>query len=257
MPRPVQLFVLDTGRIECDDFTIFSPSASPNQRQEMSVRSYVVVHPDGVLLWDTGIADEIADEPGGRQIADAIRFHVPRTLRSQLAALGVAHADVDVLAFSHLHIDHVGNLDLFPQATVVMQRAEYDAAHGPDAEALTYLPDTYAALDHDRVQTISGEYDVFGDGTAVTIPLPGHTPGHQGLLVMLPQTGPVLLAGDIAYAAPDYAAEQARATNVDPAASVEAIRKAKALERDLGATVWLHHDTEDQQAVPLAPEHHG
>jgi 3-oxoacyl-[acyl-carrier protein] reductase len=52
-------------------------------------------------------------------------------------------------------------------------------------------------------------------------------------------------------------AEQARASNVDPAASVGAIRKAKALERDLGATVWLHHDAEDQQAVPLAPEHHG
>src|SRR4030088_3496062 len=184
--RPdVRLYVLDTGLIECADYAIFSPNVGPRVRQDMTVRSYLVVHPGGVLLWDTGIADAIAELADGERIIETIVFKVPRTLRSQLEEIDVDPSGVDYLALSHLHIDHVGNVDLFPRATVLMQQAEFEAGFGPDAEKFTLIPQTYAALDRDRIETVVGDHDVFGDGSVVLKSLPGHTPGHQGLLVDL------------------------------------------------------------------------
>jgi glyoxylase-like metal-dependent hydrolase (beta-lactamase superfamily II) len=252
--RPdVRLYVLDTGLIECADFAIFSPNAGPGVHQDMSVRSYLVVHPQGVLLWDTGIADATAELADGQRIIDSIVFKVPKTLRSQLSEIGVDPSSVDYLGLSHLHIDHVGNVELFPDATVLMQQAEYDAGYGPDAQKLTLIPETYAALERDRIQTVVGDHDVFGDGTVVLRSLPGHTPGHQGLLVDLRDSGPILLATDIAYSAQDYADAAIRASNVDLEQSRRSIETAKRIERELGATVWLHHDLEAQRDVRNAP----
>jgi glyoxylase-like metal-dependent hydrolase (beta-lactamase superfamily II) len=253
MTAELRLYVLDTGLIESSDFSMWSPSVGPGVERAMTVRSYLVVHPEGTLIWDTGIADEMARLPDGRRIADTIVFKVPRTLRSQLDALGVDPRTVGHLGLSHLHVDHVGNLELFPDATVLLHEAEYAAGFSPDAEALTLIPETYAALDRGRVRTVADGHDLFGDGSVVTVPLVGHTPGHQGLLVELPDTGPVLLAGDIAYSAADYAQSAVREGNVDIEASRRSIERAKTLERERGATVWLHHDLEGQRHVRTAP----
>jgi N-acyl homoserine lactone hydrolase len=252
----VRLYALDAGLIESSDFSMWSPNAGPGVERAMTVRSYLVVHPKGTLIWDTGIADEIAGVPDGRRIADTIVFKVSRTLRSQLDALGVDPCAVDYLGLSHLHVDHVGNLELFPSSTVLLHENECAAGFGPNAEAFTLIPETYAALDRDRVRAVSGDHDVFGDGIVVLVPLLGHTPGHQGLLVELRDTGPVLLAGDIAYSAADYAQSAVRAANVDVEASRRAIERAKALERERGATVWLHHDLEGQRDVRTAPSYY-
>src|SRR4051794_37721585 len=254
----MRAYVLDTGLIDCADYAMFSPSAGPGTYREMSVRSYLVVHPEGTLLWDTGIDDAIAELADGRRIADPITFRVPRTLQSQLAEIGVAHGDVDYLGLSHLHVDHVGNVGLFPEGTVLLQRAEYEAGYGPNPEQLIepLAPDTYAALNRDRIQTVDGDHDLFGDGTVVLTALPGHTPGHQGLLVQLPDSGPILLAGDIVYSSRDYAEEAVRHANVDLPASRPSIATAKRIEREFGARVWLHHDSDAQGAVQTAPRHY-
>src|SRR4051795_12094385 len=251
----MRAYVLDTGLIECSDYAMFSPNAGPGTYREMSVRSCLVVHPEGTLLWDTGIDDAIATLAEGRRIVDPIVFRVPRTLQSQLAEIGVAPGEVDYLGLSHLHVDHVGNVGLFGEATVLLQRAEYEAGYGPNPEQLieALAPDTYAALNRDRIQTVDGDHDLFGDGTVVLKALPGHTPGHQGLLVQLPDGGPILLAGDIAYSAQDYADGAVRQANVDLAASRRSIATAKRIERELGATVWLHHDSDAQSARRAAP----
>ncbi|HZO97134.1 MAG TPA: N-acyl homoserine lactonase family protein [Gaiellaceae bacterium] len=249
----VRLHVLDTGLIESSDFALWSPNAAPGERRAMSVRSYLIVHPRGIVLWDTGIDDAIAELADGRRVADSIVFRVPRTLRGQLAAVGVAPEDVDYLGLSHLHVDHVGNAALFPAATVLLQRAEHDAGFGPHPERFTLDPEWYAALDRDRIETVEGDHDLFGDGALVLRALPGHTPGHQGLLVRLRESGPILLAGDIAYTARDYAEAAVRRGNVDREESRRSIETARRIERELGATVWLHHDLEAQRAVRTAP----
>jgi N-acyl homoserine lactone hydrolase len=252
---PLRLYVLDTGRIDCADYAMFSPNAGPSQRQLMSVCSYLIVHPDGILLWDTGIDDTIASEADGRLVAPAIRFTVPRTLSHQLEEIGVLPDAIDIVAFSHLHIDHVGNAGLFDRARIVMQRQELDAAYGPDAEQLTYTPEAYAAIDRSAIEVVDGEHDVFGDGAVTMLPLPGHTPGHQGLRLVLEQSGPILLAGDVAYSRHDYQQGRPRTHDVDPEQTRASIAAAKALERE-GTTVWLHHDLDVQRAIPHAPAHH-
>lgn len=255
-PPNVRLYVLDTGLIECADYAIFSPTAAPGVHQDMSVRSYLVVHPQGTLLWDTGIADATADLPDGQQIIDSIVFKVPGTLRSQLAESGVDPRSVDYLGLSHLHIDHVGNVDLFPDAIVLLQQAEYNAGYGHNPEELTLIPETDAALDRDRIRTVAGDHDVFGDATLVLRSLPGHTPGHQGLFVELRDSGPILLATDIAYSAQDYADAAVRTSNVDLDRSRSSIETAKRIEREHGATVWLHHDLEAQRNIRTAPAYY-
>jgi N-acyl homoserine lactone hydrolase len=258
MTDQLRLYVLDAGLIECADYAMFSPGAAPGTYQEMTVRSYLVVHPEGTLLWDTGIDDKIARFASGQRLVDPIVFRVPRTLASQLDEIGVTPSEVDYLGLSHLHVDHVGNVGLFPEATVLLQRAEYEAGYGPNAKQLieALAPDTYAALKRDRIQPVDGDRDLFGDGGVVLTALPGHTPGHQGLLVHLRNAGPVLLAGDIAYSAQDYADEAVREGNVDLEQSRRSIASAKELERTLGATVWLHHDLQAQRAVHTAPTHY-
>lgn len=253
MQPPIRVYVLETGLISSTDLSVWSPSVPRGTHGELSVRSYLVVHPEGQLLWDTGIADEIGANPAGEPVAETVVFHVPRTLRGQLEAIGRDPGEIDLIGLSHMHIDHVGNLHQFPAAKVVTQRDEREAAYGPDAEQLTYIPDAYAALDRRRIETVVGEHDVFADGSVVMTPLPGHTPGHQGLLVALPKMGPVLLAGDIAYSAEDYANSTVRHGNVDIDASRRSIEVAKALERERGTTVWLHHDVDAQRDVRTAP----
>jgi N-acyl homoserine lactone hydrolase len=252
----VRLYVLETGLIECADFAIFSPNAHPGSRQDMPVRSYLIVHPQGTLLWDTGIEDAIGDAPEGRPIMHSIVFKVPRTLRAQLEEIRLDPGAVDYLALSHLHIDHVGNVALFDDATVLLQQAEHDAGYGPNAEELTLIPESYAALNRDRIQTVVGDHDVFGDGAVVLTSLPGHTPGHQGLLVHLRDSGPILLATDVAYTARDYAEAAVRTANVDLDQSRRSIERAKRIEREHGATVWLHHDPEVQRKIRTAPDYY-
>jgi N-acyl homoserine lactone hydrolase len=209
--------------------------------------------PQGTLVWDTGIDDAIAGEPNGRRIMERIVFKVPKTMLSQLDEIGIDPGKVDYLGLSHLHIDHVGNLDLLPNATVLLQEAEYAAGFGPNPEELTLMPESYAALNGENVRTVEGDHDVFGDGTVVLTPLPGHTPGHQGLLLRLRDTGPILLAGDVSYSAKDYADGAVRTSNVDLAQSARSIEAAKRLERDVGAAVWLHHDRDAQRDIFCAP----
>jgi glyoxylase-like metal-dependent hydrolase (beta-lactamase superfamily II) len=252
----VRLYVLETGLIECADYAIFSPNAGPGVHQDMSVRSYLIVHPQGTLLWDTGIADAIAELPDGQPIIDSIVFKVPKPLRGQLSEIGIDPRNVDYLGLSHLHIDHVGNVDLFPDATVLLQKDEFDAGYGPNPEELTLIPETYAALDRDRIRTVDGDHDVFGDATVVLRSLPGHTPGHQGLLVDLRDSGPILIATDIAYSAQDYADTAVRTSNVDLEQSRRSIETAKRIEREHGATVSLHHDLEGQRDVRTAPAYY-
>jgi glyoxylase-like metal-dependent hydrolase (beta-lactamase superfamily II) len=252
----MRLYVLDTGLIESSDMSMWSPNAATGSYGELSVRSYLIVHPRGTILWDTGIDDDIAAAADGRRIAPTIVFRVQRTLRSQLDEIGIAPGDIDYLGLSHLHVDHVGNSELFSRATVLLQRAERDAGFGPDPQRFTLDPAAYAALDQERIETVDGDHDVFGDGRVVTKSLPGHTPGHQGLLVVLPKTGPVLLAGDIAYSERDYVESAARLGNVDLEASRQSIEHAKTIERELGASVWLHHDIEAQRAIHTSPFAH-
>lgn len=256
MTPPVTLHVLDAGIIECGDFALFSPDLESGVARTMTCRSYLVEHPDGLLVWDTGLPDAYADEPEGVAMGEVFRFYMRRTLEEQLDALGVPPSRVDVLALSHLHIDHVGNLGLFADAEVIVQRAERDAAWGPDPAAHQYFPETFAALDPEALKVVDGDHDVFGDGTVVLKAWPGHSPGHQGLSVTLPDAGVVVLGADLAHTVPNFEREIVSSLNSDHDQSIASIREAKAYVTETGASLWLNHDVAQQDGIALTPARH-
>ena len=127
----------------------------------------------------------MAEKPVTTPIGTATRA---KTLAAQLAEIGVKPSDVRFVAVSHTHGDHVGNVDMFPDATLLIQKAELDWAFAPGK------PPPFKAAR--PIRKLEGDLDVFGDGSVTVISTPGHTPGHQSLLVHLSKTGWVVLSGD-------------------------------------------------------------
>jgi N-acyl homoserine lactone hydrolase len=170
-----RMYVLYCGDIALTDMGRFSPGYSGPGA--LSSTCYLFKHTQGWLLWDTGLGDAIASMPEGQK-SNAGVWHVKKTLTAQLAEIGVKPSDIRYLALSHSHGDHVGNVNLFPQATLVVQKAEYD---WPDPSGTPRFPKDMKAT------KAEGDHDLFGDGSVLLISTPGHSPGHQCLLSSCPR----------------------------------------------------------------------
>lgn len=163
---------------------------------------YVIEHPDGVALFDTGFSTTL-HEPGDAYM-QALRaqgldvtFGPEDTARSHLERLEIDPARVRYVVLSHLHFDHSGGLHQIPNAKLVVQRREWEAGSDDDIAARYFLPRRYFSLGHE-VELVDGEHDLFGDGSVTCIPSYGHTPGHQSLRVRSAQ-GDHILVGDACY----------------------------------------------------------
>ena len=145
-----RLYVLNCGESETKDLSAWSPGFNEGKAFEFSDSCYLIRHAKGWLLWESGVSDAIAAMPDGLTVGNGmLTLHVRKTLRSQLHELGVAPSDIAYLGFSHFHGDHVGNANLFTSAKLYIQKAEYDAAFGPDAAKSGFNPAFYSKLkDH-------------------------------------------------------------------------------------------------------------
>jgi glyoxylase-like metal-dependent hydrolase (beta-lactamase superfamily II) len=219
---------------------------------------YLVVHPRGTMMWDTG---EIPDADFKGNPTKAGAFAITRPLLPQLAALGYTPADITYLALSHYHGDHVANANAFAGSTWIVQDVERTAmfakqdgkAKGSNAPNTAY----FGKLENSKTTLLHSEdHDVFGDGTVVIKFTPGHTPGHQSLFLKFAKTGPVVLSGDL-YHYPeerslgivpgfDFNAEQTRKSRAD----LEAFMKKS------GAVLWIQHGTADNAKLKKAPEYY-
>lgn len=245
--------ILDGGLARVEDGSIYSPGVNVGVPLTLSCNAYLIRHREKWLIWDTGTPDEVNTEPGGKIIAHGIRGIVVRTLSSQLESIGVEPGKVNTIVFSHAHYDHVGNSRLFRKARWVVQRAEYDAMFGPHPEKYGYLPELYAAMKDNDVEIVEGDHDLFGDGAVRLIFTPGHTLGHCSLLVRLPETGPVLLSGDVAHNHSNLSHLRIPSFNADKKATVASMQKVRELLQHEDARIWLNHDTEQNATLPHAP----
>jgi N-acyl homoserine lactone hydrolase len=204
-------------------------------------------HAQGWLLWDTGVADAIAAMPAGQAPQDPRMTHWrrPKTLAGELEAIGVKPADIKYVAVSHTHPDHIGNVALFPQAMLLVQKAEY--------EWPTPFGTGRFKPEH-PVTKLEGDHDVFGDGSVTILATPGHTPGHQSLLVRLKEKGPVILSGDFVHFRENYDNNGVPGFNFDRAQSLASIERIKQIEKNLKATVIIQHDPRDIVKLPKFPE---
>lgn len=206
-----RMSVLDVGPLVLDKSLI---TTFAQGKVEIPTTVAVFEHADhGVILWDTGIPEAIADPdrknvywpPGVADMFGAQGFGQEHTLRFQLERLGIGLDDVKYVIYSHLHLDHTGGIELFPKATHVVQRREMAYAFCPDPwTKAMYVQNDLQHLQKFNVLPLEGDTDLFGDGTFKLITTPGHAPGHQCLLVDLSNHGRILLGGDVAHQRDQY-----------------------------------------------------
>jgi len=198
----VRLYVLDCGTIISHEPERFGLSRQDVPDPDFSDPCFLVVHPKGMLLFDTGLTDAQVGRPIYENKLGYEGQLKIGTLKGELANIGVTAPMITYLAISHSHWDHVGNANDYAGSTWLARKAEYDVMFGPNANPTARK--WYAALAQSKIQYIDGDYDVFGDGKVVLLSTPGHTPGHQSLYVKLARTGGVVVSGDLFH----YTAER-------------------------------------------------
>lgn len=241
-----RLYVLNCGEGVAGDISRWSPGVNVGKSMDFADSCYLIKHSQGWLLWDTGLADAVAAMPDGLRPADprAIHWRRPKTLAAQLDQLGVKPADIKYVAVSHSHPDHVGNLGMFPQAMLWVQKAEYE---GPAGSPPRFKPEQPVTL-------LEGDRDVFGDGSVTIIATPGHTAGHQSLLVKLPKTGAILLTGDAVHFKDNWDKRRVPSINFSPAQTSASMQKMADLIAREGAQIWINHDKAQRDGQRLSPD---
>ena len=242
-----RLYVLNCGEGTAGDISRWTPGLNEGKTMDFVDGCYLVKHSKGWFLWDTGIADSVASMPGGLVPADpkAVTWRRPKTLASQLEQLGLKPEDVKAMAVSHTHPDHTGNVELFPQALLYVQKAEYD---WPGANNAPRFKPSHP------VELLNGDKDVFGDGSVTILSTPGHTPGHQSLLVKLPKTGAVVLSGDAVHFKDNWDNRRVPSMNANKDQSAASMQKiADTLVKEK-AQLWINHDKAQRDSQKMAPE---
>jgi len=247
-----RLYAFNCGEVRVKDVSRWSPGVNVGKQMDFSDNCYLIRHAKGLMIWDAGYSDAVAAMPNGLDTPLSVA-RLPRTLASQLAEIGVAPAQVTHVAFSHTHGDHVGNANLFTSATLYMQEPEYDAAFGPNAAKFNFVAANYDKLRASPVVKLKGDHDVFGDGSVTIISTPGHTLGHQSLLVRLPKTGPVLLSGDMVHFKENWDNRRVPAFNFSKDESLKSMEKVAALLASTGAQLWINHDKAQSERIPRSP----
>jgi glyoxylase-like metal-dependent hydrolase (beta-lactamase superfamily II) len=248
------MYVINCGENQVKDVSRWTPGVNEGKPHVFSNHCYLIKHGKGWMLWDTGNADRIAAMPGGMTVAGgAITAYMKKPLAESLKEIGVAPADIQHFAMSHAHGDHSGNANLFTNATLYVQRAEYAAMFSAEPQKFGFVPANYDKLRGNTAMIVDGDYDVFGDGTVIIKSAPGHTPGHQVLAVRLPKTGPVILSGDMVHLQYSWNYRVVPSFNFDVAQSMATIDAMKAYARQTGAQLWVNHDMEQNARIPKAP----
>lgn len=246
----VRLYALDCGRADIKDMKIFGDEGEP---RELVAACYVIRHPRGTLLWDTGVSDTVAETPGGVLVAGGgIRFHVETPLREHLRALHLTPADVQYVAFSHLHSDHAGNANLFPASTWILNRRELEWATATPTPP-TIDPALFSAYRTAKIQLLEGEADLFGDGAVKIVPTPGHTPGHQSLVLQLRRAGTVVISGDLCHTHDNWRHRRTPPFNTDREESVRSMERLDALIDATRARFVVQHEPDELAALPRFP----
>jgi N-acyl homoserine lactone hydrolase len=255
--QSLRLYVLDCGIITPANVDAYGLKPSEMADTKMVTPCFLIVHPRGSLMWDTGEIPDAAFKDGAPQKLNA--FTVDRPLLPQLAAIGYTPANITYMALSHYHLDHVANASQFAKSTWIVQKGDRDPILAPrpaNPPAIGRVPDPqfFEGLANAKAIVLNGEdHDVFGDGSVVIKSTPGHTPGHQSLFLKLPKTGNVLLSGDLYHYPEEITFKKIPSFDT----SAEQTAKSRAMIEDFvkqnHAQLWIQHDYTSGIKRKMAP----
>ena len=241
----VKLFVLDGGSILVNKLEAFSQDTTYTGQSKLFADAYYVIsHPDGNLIWDAGlpenlVLDEPITEPSG-----TFTIHRKDSLENQLNSIGYKVSDFKYIGLSHSHFDHTGHANYFKDATWLVQEIEYNYITTDSAQIKD--PGTYNAIkDLTNVKKINGDFDVFGDGKVVIKSMPGHTVGHQVLFLDLGLEKPILLTGDLYHFEENRTSRGVPSFNYDVEKTLQSMDEFEAFAKEKNAEVIMQHSVED------------
>jgi glyoxylase-like metal-dependent hydrolase (beta-lactamase superfamily II) len=249
-----RLYVIDCGDGSATDESRWTPGANIGTAVGFPGHCYLIHHTQGWFLWDTGIDDAVAKLPNHEEVfhewgpGTGPIWRKPITLAAQLEEIHVASADIKLMAVSHSHPDHAGNIEMFPDTPMLVQRVEYEWAGSRQ--------DTVAFSKKHPVKLVDGDYDIFGDGSLVLLSTPGHTPGHQSLLVRLPKTGPVILSGDAVHFQTSFEHRYVPDNNWSKQASLQSMDKLAVIIAKEHAQLWINHDQPQSDSQKMLPAYY-
>ena len=253
-----KLYRLDCGHSLANDESVWTPGENLGRDIEFSSTCWLIKHGGEWLLWDTGVPETALNDPKGwSTLPKLIVYHLDKSITAQLAEIGLKPGDIGRVAISHTHGDHIGNMALFPSATVLMQRAEYSWIHSPNGpnDNVNQLMALARKLlgTPKKLQLIDGDTDVFGDGSVTLLATPGHTPGHQSLLVHLKSSGFIMLSGDVVHLQGNFVKNIVPSLNTDKAASIASMARIRQLIETYNATFFINHDKSQTDQLRLLP----
>jgi glyoxylase-like metal-dependent hydrolase (beta-lactamase superfamily II) len=252
----VQIHVLCGGYLSLNRASMISDSTEG--RWTVPVACYLVTHPQGRVLFDTGVHCQAIADPVGRLGEErakriGVRSQAGDEVVSQLARVGLRPDDIRYVANSHFHFDHCGGNEFFPHATFLVQQNEMEAARRPGGVP-GYSPnprDFDLPLDY---RLVDGEYDVFGDGQVVLLPTYGHTPGHQSLLVRVGKGPQMVFTADACYTQENMDRDILPHILWDAGEMSHSLARLRELRDKQGATVLYGHDPYQWQGLRRIPE---
>ena len=243
---PLSLWRLDCGTLDIDDLGVFSDTGLySGQKKTLVASCYLVRDGDRLLLWDTGVDGALAGKP-----KDAEGTFRKEKLVTQLERIGVSPADVTYVGISHYHYDHTGQVADFPNSTLLTGKGDWDV--------INVWPPAKERFAHwlsggGKVEPLEGDKDVFGDGRVTILHMPGHTEGHQALLVRL-ASGPVLISGDQYHFTENREVGGVPSFNVNRADTLASHDRFEKLAKNVGAKIIIQHEPDDIAKLPAFPK---
>ena len=253
-----KLYRLDCGHSLANDESVWTSGENVGRNIEFSSTCWLIKHGSDWLLWDTGVPETALNDPRGwSTLPKLIVYHLDRSLTDQLAEIGLKPGQIGRVAISHTHGDHIGNMGLFPNATIIMQRAEYSWIHSPDGsnDNVNQLMALARKLlgTPKNLQLIDGDTDVFGDGSVTLFSTPGHTPGHQSLLVHLKKSGFIILSGDVVHLEENFEENIVPSLNTSKPESIASMGRVRRLMGTYKAVLFINHDKSQTDKLKLLP----
>jgi len=256
LPKSLRLYVFNCGSLDISDPERFRFKKEELATTNMSVACFLIVHPKGTLMWDVGAVPDSALKPGEKSALEGYAT-ITETLKSQMEKIGYEPSDIEYLAFSHYHYDHVANANQFATATWLVRKVERDGMFADKLPNEKMNPANYSALKNSKTILIpTDDYDVFGDGTVVMKLAPGHTPGHQVLFLKLKKTGPIVLSGDLYHYPEERQLKKVPTFEADPQQTAETREKIEAFLKESGAQLWIQHDYTANAKLKKAPQYY-
>jgi len=265
----MRLYVFSSGALTIGKHILMN--LGPQDTIQVPVGFFVVMHPKGNVLFDTGNNDKIITDPSywGPFFKSLSPVNTPdMAIDAQLGKIGLKPDDITYVVVGHLHLDHGGNVGKFPNSILIVQKDEIRNAFWPEpGTAGPYIPGDVAPLRSDmgeampnkyKMVQLEGDMDIFGDGSVVVKRWVGHTPGSQMMLVRLPKMGPIILTSDNVYFRENV--EKNILPNValayNPAGILRAYEWIRYMQATEKADFFTAHDPDAFKALRKPPEYY-